>query len=193
MFSVILLLFVGLTVALSYLVYKSYLSYRANHILSLSKNLKRNYVGLILGDSAITPNPGDNEISYANYYRNIYTDKLMLERYYSLVKAGGCVKLYIDLHKSVYHETRKVSTFDYQYLHPVTLLEEGIDLNFVGSNKVKLINLIKYIFTCLGRYKKKVCFSAMKIDQSNNFYCTIKEMDEFCKKRGLELKIFVAN
>lgn len=191
MLVLILVLVAVFFMVLAICIYKSFLSYRANHILSLSKNLKRNYSSLMLGDYAITPKPCVNEISYANYYRNVYTDRLILERYYSLVKSGGSVNLYIDLHQSALHNKNKVSSFDYQYIHPVTLFEEGIDLNHANSKKIKILNLFKYIFTGMGKYKKKCKFSTMIIDQTTGFYSIIEEMDDFCKKRELKLNVFV--
>ena len=89
------------------------------------------------------------------------------------------MNLYIDLHQSALHNKNKVSSFDYQYIHPVTLFEEGIDLNHANSKKIKILNLLNIFLLVWGKYKKKCKFSTMIIDQTTGFYSIIEEMDDF--------------
>ena len=68
--------------------YSGFRKWRREHIRSLSVNLDRNYSSLSLGDYAIVPKQG-GDICYANYFRNLHTDRLIMERYFSLLKKAA--------------------------------------------------------------------------------------------------------
>ena len=90
--------------------YSGFRKWRREHIRSLSVNLDRNYSSLSLGDYAIVPKQG-GDICYANYFRNLHTDRLIMERYFSLLKKGGAVRLYIDTGDKAYFSNKKIAPY----------------------------------------------------------------------------------
>ena len=182
---------------LSFLIftYYKFRLFRKNHIKSLSVNLERNYDVLVLGDSKIVPEQDATCAVYTNYYRNIHTDRLVLERYYSLVRTGGIIRLYIDKLDRKYLAGKCISPFDFQYLHPVTLFEERVPENW--NNKAKLfIDLFRFAFVGFG-----YCFHKRNFKLANNAELEnlaeqipdVSKMIKLCDKKTLIFELYISN
>lgn len=171
--------------------YSGFRKWRREHIRSLSVNLDRNYSSLSLGDYAIVPKQG-GDICYANYFRNLHTDRLIMERYFSLLKKGGAVRLYIDTGDKAYFSNKKIAPYDCQYLHPVTLYEENVSPSAISSKKRLILNTLRFITTGFGKRKKHLQFvkadgCVPEILESNDDFI---KMQQLCSKKQLALEIY---
>lgn len=99
-----------------------YMNYCNSIVPNFLINLNRNYEYIILGN--INNENENNSLILKNYKRNLYTDILIMERFYSLLKPGGTCIFYIKNDKN-YILCNKISPFDFCFLHPVTIYEHS--------------------------------------------------------------------
>lgn len=169
---------------LSVIKYKYYLR---TVIPDIHGNLKRNYDYMILGNRNIDIDVSKNSLDLRNYKRNIYTDILVMERFYSFLKKNAEIKFYIDRNdEKVFHEKR-ISKFDYEFLHRVTLMEHNISQVSFKYKIYKIIVAIKFLFVNKNFVKRKSTLKALnKIDNQVEQY-----VKSFCEKRNLNYKFII--
>lgn len=123
----------------------------------------RNYDNMVLGKAAVGKNcrqrlklTGES-LDLTAIGRNFYTDKLILERYFSFLKPGGEAVFCMDCGDTAYFDDKYISRFDAIGLHEVTLWENGIDVRSGEFEKSERINswlfLISRLLMRIGRIK----------------------------------------
>ena len=170
-----------------YIIYKKYLS---TYVPDIMKNLTRNYDKIILGDKRLASKQGDlhgSVLDLTNYSRNLYTDILILERWYSFLRNNGTVYFNIDVgsHRCLFEDA--ISFFDDAFLHQVTLLEHGKD---IFSNKYKIIQYQKGLYFLFIK-RRNIHINKKKRVLNNEEIQILKdkfnEIEAFCKNRNINV------
>ena len=146
-------------------------------------NDKRNYDILILGDKSYEfhyKNGLDLTISFSN----LHSDYLILQRYYSLLKLGGKVELYMPNNKK-YFKNKNISIFALNLLHPVTILDHSKLLYNYYYKWEEFMNPLIFIF------KNLFCYNYSKINEMD--FILLKDIQAFCKERGLQIFFYLDN
>ena len=130
------------------------------------------YLGVPNGEAA-----DDNTLDLRGYSRNFYVDTLLVQRYYSFLDADGTIKVFTAKNKQ-YVNDKHISPLDYPLLHPVTLLEHGIE-----PHKYYMFNpLVGLLFVCVAT------FGSRQKDQCPMGSQTA-DILHFCKARGVHIEI----
>lgn len=172
-----------------YLNLDKYRAFIVNRIPNIFQELTRNYDTIILGDYAIVKTILEQEkkkekvLDLSNYFRNYYTDMLIIQRYYSLARKGGTVEIYMNVNDKKYFEKKNISPFDYGYLHPVTLMEQGVKPNSFFHKLNMVFNGIRY----MRAEKKDDIFCEKNVKES--FAEKFSEIVRFCEERNLYVSI----
>ena len=85
---------------------------------------KRNYDMLILGYKMPQNKEVYNGLDMTITYSTLYSDFLLMQRYYSLVKKGGTIIFNLPENR-LYYKKHRLSIFTLNMLHPVTILEHS--------------------------------------------------------------------
>ena len=168
-------LFVTVFIFISILLDKSNLkkSWKKEH--DLLRDDRRNYSSINIGYKKVD----DEGLDLTVKHSNLYSDFLIMQRYYSLGKSGCIIKVNMKNSHS-YLNVRRLSLFTLDMLHDVTLLEHGA---FYYSYKVKwktVFNSFLY-FVCNIRDDIQMC-KKEKVD-----YSLLTEMNSFAEKRGMSI------
>ncbi|WP_418223333.1 hypothetical protein [Clostridium isatidis] len=191
------ILLIGISIIIFYIIgKKKYTSHINNRIPNIMENLVRNYDNIILGnESKIYENKinkNEKNLYLTNYSRNLYTDILILKRWYSFLRKEGIVHFNIDCKNRKYLFSEKISIFDDEFLHQVTLMEHGKD---ISSKKYKIIKESKnilFVFQNNFRTKSKK-YDNLTSEDVQKLIFKIKSIDSFCKVRNIQLKIYFYN
>ena len=143
----------------------------------LLRSNSRNYSFLELGYKAVRV----DSLDLTQKYTNLYSDFLVLQRFYSLVKQGGTI-IFNMWSSEYYMSSHRPSLFSLCMLHPVTLLELGRIYFFYeymcGEILNPLLFLIKEIIHRNDRANKNCkCNREM-----------MSEIEAFCGKRNLKIE-----
>lgn len=114
--------------------------------------------------------------------RNLYTDILIIERYYSFLKPYGTVVVCINFKDKYYLTSRKVSVFDITALHEVTLWEHGIDAR---GRDYKLHKLVGGALFLVAKYLR---FTFASVGKDSIPLKEMQQLKGFCKLRGISIK-----
>lgn len=175
--------------------YKKYRVYIGNKVPSLMGNMTRNYDEMILGDenSEISKNEPTNKkcLNLTNYGRNLYTDVLIMERWYSFLKKGGTVCFSIDCGNKRYLFDNNISLFDDEFMHQVTMLEHGKD---VTSKKYKAINYGKsFLFSLYANHSRSGKRRVLSEDEVQRINKMIERANMFCQIRNIHVEYIFYN
>jgi hypothetical protein len=166
---------------------RKYCRFMRKRIPNIMKDLTRNYDKIVLGkiynDRLDQTNIDEKKLDLTNYCRNLYTDILILKRWYSLLKVGGSVCFNIDCRSKKYLFDNKISVYDDRFLHQVTMLEHKKD---IYSKKYKISKCCKAILFLFLSYfdknnknsnlsKNEICCLKQKIEEINSF-CEIRNI-----------------
>lgn len=142
----------------------------------------RNYQCLELGYQRTG---GDNVgLDLTQKYTNLYSDFLLLKRYYSLVKSGGKIIVNMDATKA-YMLKQRPTVFSLCMLHPVTLMELG-KFYYIYEIKLKeILNPLIFFFNETTSYiiKKRKTNICNKI--------LMRDMENFCNERNLKIVWYI--
>lgn len=161
------------------------------HISSINPNfldnLDRNYEILELGilkelESNI------NILKLMNYRRNLYTDVLLIKRYYSLLRIEGIVRIHVEKTRE-YLCRKTISVFDYALLHPMTLYEHNIFLYFYVIKLKEIFSGI--LFFIYVRYEKGNNSVDNKVIE--NALDSFNDIAKFLNERSMWLEIDLPN
>lgn len=141
----------------------------------------RNYQYLELGYQRTRENSG---LDLTQKYTNLYSDFLLLKRYYSLVKRGGVIVVNMDATKS-YMLKQQPTVFSLCMLHPVTLLELGI---FYYVYEIKLKGILTPLFFLLNEVTSHI-IKKKKTNICNKIL--MSDMENFCKERNLKIVWYI--
>lgn len=187
-FMCIILYFLILLCKLVTIEYKKFLNLRLPNIIEG----KRNYDVLVIGDEKNIKNSGiisNNVLFITNYKRNLYVDFLILKRYYSFLHEKGECKFIFDFNDYRYFNSNKIDSLDYDFLHIVTLYENGINTKSIRYKLQRLLNKYKYIYYKIIKYNKH---DRRKINYMDILY-KIDKINDFVKERNIYVKILVKN
>lgn len=166
--------------------YRKYISKKIPDIFS---NMTRNYDVLILGDYGVAKKYTDkHDFDCSNYYRNFYTDYLVAQRYYSMLKKGGIIKIYINGHNKKYFSQKKISPFDYGFLHMVTCMEQEVKNKSIIHKINMMLNGLR-LKKVTNKNRRKGIVKKAEIDQ----YKQLAEIKDFCAERNIKLEVMVEN
>ena len=141
---------------------------------------RRNYNIINIGYDRIDGEGLDLTIKHSN----LYSDFLILKRYYSLGKSGCTVRVNMKNIPS-YFNKRRLSVFVLDMLHEVTLLEHGA---IYYSYKIKwrtVFNTLLY-FICNIKDDIQKCIRKDRID-----YSLLDEINSFAEKRGISIRWYL--
>ena len=178
-FIVSMTLFLGYSFfLLSYLIYKKEV---LDVVPTLVHGGIRNYKHLYIGEkNAYKITDG---IDLRNIERNMYTDFLILKRYYGFLdKETGEICWKLNSHKS-YLNNKNISMFDVCFLHEVTLMEHG----YVREKQTQreYMNSILYLAKKLMKTSKVRSCTKEELD---NLIVFCNECISFCDERNLRVK-----
>lgn len=153
-----------------------YRSYMSTKLIDPKNNLKRNYSKIFIGikDKEVAD---ENTLDLRGYYRNIYVDSLLIQRYYSFLGSNGTIVLFSGREKR-YINDNWICPLDYPLLHPVTLME-----NHIKPPKYLIYNpLIGLLFIWMTLFGSK---------REGLYSLDIKTtgIKEFCKLRNVNIEI----
>lgn len=183
----IILDFLILIYILGMIIEKKFLDSRIPNIMTS----KRNYDKLLLGNERDIKNIDidlDNTLIMTNYDRNLYVDFLILQRYYSFLRIDGECEFICDFNNYKYFNSNKIDSLDYDFLHIVTLYENGVNVKSIKYKFKKLLNKYKYVYYKLGIYNK--------FYRKINYEDLVNKMHEiniFAKERSIYIKISAKN
>lgn len=177
-----------------------YRKYISNKIPDIFKDLNRNYDVLLLGDYSIVKEmviKKGKVLDCSNYYRNFYTDNLIAKRYYSMLRKNGTIRIFVDVNNKKYFSSRKISPFDFGFLHQITLMEERTKINSISHKLNMMLNGIrlkkiekKSNNKGIGNYiKEKYDSSRNKKNKNEMLY----DLKKFCEEREILLDIIEVN
>ena len=133
----------------------------------------------------LSTNGGDNVgLDLTQKYTNLYSDFLLLKRYYSLVKSGGKIIVNMDATKA-YMLKQRPTVFSLCMLHPVTLMELG-KFYYIYEIKLKeILNPLIFFFNETTSYiiKKRKTNICNKI--------LMRDMENFCNERNLKIVWYI--
>lgn len=167
---------------------KKYKSYRADLVPNIFENLIRNYNELTLGDRDDVPSLHNNDVLHLDgYYRCFYSDYLILQRFYSMLKNGGTVRLHINCKRRAYFDKSTIPFLDYGFMHRVTMMENHISKTGLSYKMNKFFSIYKVLF-----HKWRIEYHD---DETVIKWLTkgLPKMVDFCEKRNLKLIIMVKN
>ncbi len=180
---VVIAFVLGLYAELSERMYRKYKSEKFPGTVS---SAIRNYDNLVLGKESFLELPGLS-LDLTAKYRNFFTDRLILERYFSFLKPGGKVVFYMDCKDPAYLKDRTIGRFDAFGLHEVTLWEHGIDARSKEFNRRERIN------SCLFLFAKYFRHSGMLRTVCELPSFEMEEIKKFCDTRNLETQFILYN
>ncbi len=176
-----IILILQIVVVFLLLINKSKIVYNWRKEPELLNNSIRNYQYLELGYQRT----GDkNGLDLTQKYTNLYSDFLLLKRYYSLLKRGGSIVINMDATKS-YMFKQRPTVFSLCMLHPVTLMEIG-KLYYVYEIMFK--EILNPLIFLLNEVKSHIIKKG-KINISNK--TLMQEMEAFCKERNLKIVWYI--
>lgn len=112
----------------------------------LLRNRKRNYDAILLGSR----NPGaalsGGTLNLSNFRRNLYTDVLLVHRWYGFLRREGVLILPVDCGDREYLTGDRISVFDNRFLERVTLLEHGKDMKSIRYFCEEYVKGIPFLF-----------------------------------------------
>lgn len=159
--------------------YKKYTKYMAIQFPSIMVNRNRNYDVLLLGSRKCAHETAAGQIlNLKNDFRNLYTDYLLVQRWYSLTRMGGDVVVEMDFSDNQYLNNSKINKLDYDLLHPVTLLEHGIHRNGFSTVICRMEASLAYFFKARRR---RQMISGHGLESC---YDRMEQIAHFCGKRG---------
>ena len=176
-------------VMLDMILQKKYRIHCDKIIPNMMTNLERNYDSIVLGELTNIQKFDIEEktLILGNFYRNLYTDELVMQRFYSYLKRGGTVYFVIDRCKLSDIRSKRISPLDYVFLHDVTLLEHGIDR---GGLKYKMLERKAALLLLLQPFIKRKSY----ISSSSEEYEYIKDrITSFCIERNINCKFVTGN
>lgn len=169
-----------LFIIISYIKYEQYIKLVVPDI---HTNLYRNYDVLILGNRKLDIEIKKNYLDLRNYKRNLYTDILILERYYGFLKDNGKIIFYICKNDCKNLYSKHISIFDYEFLHSVTLLEHDLKIKSVKYYCYKVFRTIKFVLI-----NKDIIRDFRVV---NDVYIDENYIKEFCEKRNLKYEFII--
>lgn len=135
-------------------------------------NDRRNYKGIILGVSKKNCHY-DDSLNMSNFYRNLYTDFLIIKRYHSFLDEHGSFILDLrDLPKNYFIET-EISALDYWLLHEVTLFEHKIKKKGLKYKFILIKATVLFLFRKSSNYSENYedNLNLELFFEINNFLC----------------------
>ncbi len=135
---------------------------------------ERNFPALLLGNDKTDGRKDALDMRESD--RNIYTDILVMERYYSLVKKGGTIVFCIDRRDKRYLG-KGVSLLGRYLLHPVTLMEHGLR----PAEPLELAGMA-FFAERLRHRSGKPCFDRVPAEYTDR-------IRRFCEERGLRYDV----
>lgn len=145
------------------------------------KNDTRNYSYIKLGYGPI--GEIDDSLDLTQEYSNLYSDFLVLKRFYSLLKKDGTIVINMNPTK-YYMFYDKPSIFSLCMLHPVTLLELGKFYYIYEEVFGEILNPIAYLLKKIGRNRQI----------QDTHICNwrlMQEIEEFCIARHLRIEWYI--
>lgn len=159
---------------------KRYARYIKNKFPGTVSSTIRNYELIVIGNR-VGPS-ADGELNLTGYNRNLYTDYLILQRYYGFLKKNGKVRLEIDPQRGNYFFGKKINVLDYPALHEVTLWEHGIDVRSWTYPIFRQLVAACFDLICL----------LIRVKQSGPVHMgELEDISSFCRKKELSLEIVV--
>lgn len=148
----------------------------------LLNDFTRNYKVIYLGYQSL----GSDGLDLTQKYSNLYSDYLMLQRYYSL-GCDNCRFIINTRSNKEYQYSCKPSLFSLNMLHPITILEHNVLLYKYaiewGEFLTPMLFYLKCFFNCINRNI-----------HSDIIYCNyelFKEILCFSKERGLRVEVYI--
>lgn len=161
--------------------YRQYNNYCKEKFPGTVTSARRNYDFLDVGNIRFNANE-ENILDITGVRRNLYTDILIIERYYSFLKPYGTVVVCINFKDKYYLTSRKVSVFDITALHEVTLWEHGIDAR---GRDYKLYKLVGGALFLVAKYLR---FTFASVGKDSIPLKEMQQLKGFCKLRGISIK-----
>lgn len=154
---------------------------------NLLDDITRNYKKVYLGYKALDT----DGLDLTQQYSNLYSDYLLLQRYYSLGDSN--CRFIINIHASKrYQYSCSPSLFSLNMLHPITLLEHNTWLYRYemewGEFLTPMVFYLKHYFY---DWVEKFCCYVNCSAKSNVNYELIRQILGFAKSRNLLVKIYV--
>lgn len=166
----------------SYLGYYLQKKYKRKMIINPKDDIERNFDRLVIGDATSIIETKDNALYLTSYNSNFITDCELIKRYYSFVKNGGYIDLYINRGNKFYFNCKSIDPFSYDLLHKVTLYENGINkLRFYRG-----LMICSITFPIIVLFRKKHLTN--KYDDSELYFVSISD---FCNKRMIKLQVYI--
>ena len=140
----------------------------------------RNYSYLELGYERV----GKDGLDLTQKYTNLYSDYLILKRFYSLVKKDGTI--IINMKPTEYYMFHsRPSVFSLCMLHPVTLLELGKIYYLYEIVFGEILNPLLFVLKEMGMRTIK--------NKETNMYNEglMQEIEEFCNARNLRVEWYI--
>lgn len=141
----------------------------------------RNYSYLELGYKQL----GKDGLDLTQEYTNLYSDYLVLKRFYSLVKRDGTIVINMEPTEYYMFHSRP-SIFSLCMLHPVTLLELGKFYYLYEIVFGEVLNPLIYILKGKGM---RIIKNRETSEHNKNL---MQEIEEFCTARNLRVEWYIA-
>ncbi|MDD3414648.1 MAG: hypothetical protein PHY47_11685 [Lachnospiraceae bacterium] len=170
--SIMLIIVLGLTIISALLCKYSNVSILWKKAPDLLNDGQRNFGIMYLG----WPIEYVDGLDMTVVYSNLYSDFLIFQRYYSLLKKGGTVIFYLKDDLKYFYK-RKLSLFCLNMLHPVTLLEHG---KIYYDYEYKWNEMFNTIIYFLMIFRKEIRVTKINYNQ-------LREIKTFAQERDLEI------
>ncbi len=98
----------------------------------------------------------ENTLDLSSIGRNLFTNELLVKRYYSLLGKNEQVNIMI-INDRKFVLSNKISHFDYCLLHPVTVYEQSVSMYQYVYKYRELFSGILYIWSLVIRRRDRKC------------------------------------
>ena len=176
----IIIILLGMLLAVLLSLKKSKVTDNWNKMPDFLKDDTRNYSNLELGYERV----GKDGLDLTQKYTNLYSDYLILKRFYSLVKKDGTIV--INMKPTEYYMFHsRPSVFSLCMLHPVTLLELGKIYYIYEIVFWEILNPFLFMLKEMGMQFIK--------NKETNVYneSLMQEIEEFCNARNLRVEWYM--
>lgn len=166
---------------------REFIKFLESIIPNLFINSNRGYKIITLGEKKNFSHSDEEKLDMSNFYRNFYTDFLIIKRYYSFLDREGSFMLDLREVSKNYFGMNKISTLDYWLLHEVTLIEHDVDRD---SFILKIFLLKAIVLFSLSKFRfLKKDFSYFSVDNFDE--SLLFDINNFLDERDLKMVIMV--